>query len=178
MILIQAIRLAATSTSASAATITGLLPPSSRVTGVRCGAAPSYDLAADLGAAGEEDAVQALRDQLLAPAPSPSTTAIASVSRYCGTSSAISRDDAGAISDGLSTTALPAAMRPDRRAQRQVERVVPGADDQHRAVGLVLHPAAAGQLRHLEQQVLAARPLAHLLGRVLSPRRRSSRRRR
>jgi hypothetical protein len=37
----NAMRLAATSMSASAATITGLLPPSSRVTGVRCDAAAS-----------------------------------------------------------------------------------------------------------------------------------------
>jgi hypothetical protein len=39
--LTQAIRRAATSKSASAATITGLLPPSSRVTGVSVGAAPA-----------------------------------------------------------------------------------------------------------------------------------------
>ena len=45
-------------------------------------------------------------------APSPSMTAIASVSRYCGTSSAISADDAGDTSDGLSTTAFPAAIAP------------------------------------------------------------------
>ena len=42
--LVQAIRLAATSMSASSATMTGLLPPSSNVTGVRWLAAPSYTL--------------------------------------------------------------------------------------------------------------------------------------
>jgi hypothetical protein len=45
-------------------------------------------------------------------APSPSITAIASESRYFGTSSAIKADEAGATSEGLSTTVLPAAMAP------------------------------------------------------------------
>ena len=45
-------------------------------------------------------------------APSPSMTAIASLSRYFGTSSAIRADDAGATSEGLSTAVFPAAMAP------------------------------------------------------------------
>ena len=44
--------------------------------------------------------------------PSPSITAIASLSRYFGTSSAISADEAGHTSEGLRTTVLPAAMAP------------------------------------------------------------------
>ena len=40
----------------------------------------------------------------------PSTTRTASVSRYSGTSRAISAEVAGANSEGLTTTALPAAM--------------------------------------------------------------------
>ncbi len=83
-------------------------------------------------------------------------TAIASLSRYFGTSSAIRADDAGATSEGLSTTVLPAAIARDGGPQRQHEREVPRADDQHRAVRLVLDPAAAGQLRHLEQAVACA----------------------
>ena len=108
--LVQAIRLAATSMSASAATMTGLLPPSSSVTGVRCAAAPSYTL--------RPISVPPVNSRRSKPcaisswltAPSPSMTAIASLSRYFGTSSAISADDAGATSDGLSTTVFPAAM--------------------------------------------------------------------
>ncbi len=45
-------------------------------------------------------------------APSPSMTAMASLSRYLGTSSAITREDAAAISDGLRITVLPAAIAP------------------------------------------------------------------
>ena len=39
----------------------------------------------------------------------PSTTATASVSRYCGSSRANAAEEAGASSDGLATTQLPAA---------------------------------------------------------------------
>ena len=109
---VQAIRLAATSMSASSATMTGLLPPSSRVTGVRCGAAPSYTLRPM-----SVPPVNSTRSKPCAinswlTAPSPSITAIASVSRYRGTNSAINADDAGATSDGLRTTVFPAAMAP------------------------------------------------------------------
>ena len=110
--LVHAMRLAATSMSASADTITGLLPPSSSVTGVRCGAAPSYTL--------RPISVPPVNSKWSNPcamsswltAPSPSTTAIASLSRYRATSSAINADDAGATSDGLSTTVFPAAIAP------------------------------------------------------------------
>src|SRR3984885_3940464 len=112
MSLVHAIRFAATLMSASADTMTGLLPPSSSVTGVRCDAAPSYTF--------RPISVPPVNRRWSKPcaisswltAPSPSMTAIASVSRYRGTSSAISADDAGATSDGLSTNVLPAAIAP------------------------------------------------------------------
>ena len=125
------------------------------------------DLAADLGAAGEHHAVQALRDQLLAHhavALDHRDRVVVEVARHqLGHQPRRRRGDFR----GLEDHGVSGGDRPDRRTQRQVERVIPGADDQHGAVGLVLHPAATGQLRQLQQQVLAARPLAHLLGRVL-----------
>ena len=141
--LVQAIRLAATSRSASSATMTGLLPPSSRVTGVRCGAAPSYTLRPI-----SVPPVNSTRSKPCAisswlTAPSPSITAIASVSRYLGTNSAISADDAGVDLGRLEDDGVPGGDGADGRTERQREREVPRADDQHGAVGLVLHPATA-----------------------------------
>ena len=66
---------------------------------------------------------------------------------------------------------VPGGQRTHQRSQRQGEREVPRPDDQHHAVGLVLDPAAAGQLRLLQQPVAALGPLPDVLGGVAGLRR-------
>ena len=130
------------------------------------------DLAADLGAAGEAQPVEALRDELLADravALDHRDRLVVQIARHqLGHQRRRRRGDLG----WLEHHGVSGGDRADSRPERQREREVPGADDQHRAVGLVLDPAAAGQLRELQQPVLAPGPLADVLGGVASPRRR------
>ncbi len=103
-----------------------------------------HDLAADLGAAGEQRVVEALGQQILgASRRRPRPPGWRRESRYCGTSRAISAEVAGASSDGLITAALPAATAATSGAMHRIERVVPRADHQHHAERVVLHPGAA-----------------------------------
>ena len=62
--LTQAMRRAATSRSASAAMMTGLCRPASRVTWGQRRRRTGHDLAADLGTAGKERMIEAQREQL------------------------------------------------------------------------------------------------------------------
>ena len=108
------------------------------------------DLAADLGAAREAQPVEALRDQLLAHrtvALDHGDRVAVQVPRHqLGHQRRGRRRHLGWLEhDGVSR-----GDGPDGRAERQREREVPGADDQHGAVRLVLDPAAAGQLRQLQ----------------------------
>ena len=121
------------------------------------------DLAADLGAAGEAQPVEALRDELLADRAvtlDDGDRVVVQVARHqLGHQRRRRRRHLGRLEhDGVAC-----GDGADGGAERQREREVPGADDQHGAVGLVLDPAAAGQLRELQQPVLALGPLADVL---------------
>ena len=119
-------------------------------------------LAPDLGAAGEQQMVEALRDELLADgaiALDDGDRVGVEVARH---ELGHQRRRRGRHLRWLEHQGVTRGDRADGGTQRQREREVPGADDQHGAVWLVLHPAAAGQLRHLEQAVAALGPLAHV----------------
>ncbi len=135
------------------------------MTGVRCAAAALIDLAADLGAAREAQPVEALRDQLLAhrtvTLDHGDRVAVEVPRHQLGHQ----RRGRGCYLGWLEQHGVSSGDRPDGRAERQREREVPGADDQHGAVRLVLDPAAAGQLRELQTPVLALAPLADVLRR-------------
>ncbi|SKS06322.1 Uncharacterised protein [Mycobacteroides abscessus subsp. abscessus] len=88
--------------------MTGLLPPSSRVTGVSVGAAAAMILLPT-----SVPPVNKIWSKPSAINPcvartSPSTTRTASESRYCGISRASNAEVAGAYSEGLITAQLPA----------------------------------------------------------------------
>ena len=65
-------------------------------------------------------------------------------STYSGNREAISRLVVGTTSLGLMMAQLPAAIAPTKRHQHELERVVPGPDDQDDAHGLRVDPACAG----------------------------------
>ena len=90
-------------------------------------------------------------------------TAIASLSRYFGTRLGHQRRGGRRHLGRLEDHGVARGDRADGGPERQREREVPRADDQHRAVGLVLDPPATGQLRHFQPLALAARPLADVL---------------
>ena len=110
------VRFAASFTSADASTNTGFLPPSSRMHGVRCFAAPS---ATTLPTAGEP-VKKILSKRWSSSAPvqprspriSEPTTEMTFGSRYLRTSCESSFELASDTLHGLSTTVLPAAMAP------------------------------------------------------------------
>eukprot|EP01139_Manchomonas_bermudensis_P005111 Amastigsp_a174666_32.p2 type:complete len:136 gc:universal Amastigsp_a174666_32:977-570(-) len=111
-------RFAARSMSASAATMTGFFPPSSRVTGVRCFTAPCITTRPTAGEPvkkmwshwhSSSAEVAAWSPGMSAPWPTTVTTC---GSKYAGTRRARSRADAAETLHGLSTTQLPAAMAP------------------------------------------------------------------
>ena len=125
------------------------------------------DLAADLGAAGEAQLVEALRDEFLADravALDHRDRVVVQVPRHqVGHHRRRRRGHLGRLEhDGVSCR-----DRADGGSERQREREVPRADDEHRAERLVLDPGAARQLRLLQQPVLALGPLADVLGRVV-----------
>jgi hypothetical protein len=82
----QAMRRAATPRSASAVTTTGLLPPSSRVTGVRVPAAPAMILRPISVPPVNRAWSNPSDSSSWVVVPSPSMTLTASGSRYCGIS--------------------------------------------------------------------------------------------
>ncbi|SHW13276.1 Uncharacterised protein [Mycobacteroides abscessus subsp. abscessus] len=96
--------------------MTGLLPPSSRVTGVSVGAAPAMinfpTSVPPVNSAWSNPSASSA----CVVAPSPSTIRRASASRYCGSRRASSDEVAGANSDGFSTAQLPAAKAATRGA--------------------------------------------------------------
>ena len=124
-------------------------------------------LATDIGTAGEQHPIEALGDQLLAHRTVAfdhrdrvgiqiARHQLGHQRRRCGC-------DFGRLEDD----GVPGGDGADGWPEGQCEREVPGADDEHRAVGLVLHPAPARQLRELQQPVLAARPPLDVLGGVV-----------
>ena len=107
----QAIRLAALARSVEASTYAGDLPPSSRVTGVRCSAAArSTTLAAASPPVKKMWSKRSASSAVVSGMP-PSTTS-AAPARYSGIHRARAAEVAGACSLGLSTTVLPAARAP------------------------------------------------------------------
>ena len=109
MCLPHTMRRAATARSASAATIVGLFPPSSSVTGVRCFAAAAMTTLPTLVDPVKKMWSKRVSSSAVVSGTPPSTTATASSSRYCGMRRASVAAVAGASSDGLATTQLPAA---------------------------------------------------------------------
>src|ERR1700739_330384 len=105
----HAMRRAATSMSASAATMTGLLPPSSTVTGVNVGAAAAMIFLPTSVPPVNKAWSKPWANRAWVTAASPSTTRTASASRYSGTSRASTAELAGANSEGLTTAQFPAA---------------------------------------------------------------------
>mmetsp|Transcript_72459 Transcript_72459/g.206305 ORF Transcript_72459/g.206305 Transcript_72459/m.206305 type:complete len:229 (+) Transcript_72459:141-827(+) len=112
----QQVRLAAISMLADLSTKTGFLPPSSRVHGVKCFAAPSATTLPTVGEpvkkilshrCSRSAAVQWRSPFMVVP-----TTCTTSGSMYSLTRSACSREHALETLHGLSTTVLPAAMAP------------------------------------------------------------------
>ncbi len=110
----QAMRRAAVSMSASSFTMQGLLPPSSRVTGVRCRAAASITTWATRPLPVYMMwSKRCSSSAVVSPTP-PSTRVMASGSMYSGTYFARAAEVCGVTSEGLRTTQLPAAMAPAR----------------------------------------------------------------
>ena len=105
----QARRLAVVAMSASASTIAGFLPPSSRVTGVRWRAAAASTNRPTRPPPVKKMWSNCCSIRAAATAPSPLTTCTTSAEKACGMERASSSAVLGACSDGLSTAVLPAA---------------------------------------------------------------------
>ncbi len=125
----NATRRAATRTAASSATMTGLLPPSSSVTGVRCFAAAVMMCLAISGPPVKKQWSRRWSMSSCVSAAAPSTTATASGSRYWGTSRASSRRHRRRVFRRLEHGAVAGRDGADQRRQDQEHRVVPRADD-------------------------------------------------
>lgn len=110
-------RAAASSTSASGARITGDLPPSSRVTGVRCSAAAAMTFFPTAGLPVKKITSKGLSTRASASSRPPSATVIYSGGNTRPSTSARARAEAGASSPGFTTAVDPAAMADTRGAR-------------------------------------------------------------
>ena len=96
--------------TAEECTMVGFFPPSSRTAGVRCLAAAWCTILPTCGLPVKKIRSHFWDRSAVVSGTPPSTTAIASRSRYFGTISAVCSAHASAISDGFSTAVFPAAM--------------------------------------------------------------------
>ena len=107
--LAQIKRLIAVGKSALGAMMAGLLPPSSKVTGVRCLAAASYTMRPTAGLPVKKILSKRSASSVVVSSTPPNTTVKRRGSKYCATSSAIHCALLAASSEGFRTTVLPAA---------------------------------------------------------------------
>jgi len=121
---------------------------------------------ADRRAAGEKDVVQGCSSSAVVSGTPPSTTENAAVSRYCGTSLAITSAQAGATSDGLMTAALPPAIAATSGGQRQHDRIIPGADDQAHAERIEADLSAPGRHDQRRTHVQGMHPAPQVVARI------------
>ena len=119
------------------------------------GCGGGQDLAADLGATGEQHVVESLCQQrlgrLTVSLDDDHRLGVDVSRQQVGQQGRNRRRQLGRLDDG----AVAGRDRADERAEREVERVVPRADDEHDAERLVLDPASRGKL--VERQTSAPR---------------------
>ena len=124
----------------------GLLPPSSRVTGVRCSGGGARDDLPHARTAGEEDVVKALLQQRgrLRHGPLHHLHAVrVEVAReQIRDQRRGARRELGWLDDG----AIAGGERGDQRAERQLQWVVPGADDQDHTQWLAVDAASRDEV--------------------------------
>ena len=138
-------------------TIAGDLPPSSSVTGREVRRRRRHHLAADRGRSREQQVVEGQRhERAREVGAAVEHREHARVDLRRDEAARAARPCAGAASDILISTRLPAASAPVSRTEGEVERIVPGHHDADHAERLEHHARAPGQEPEARRRAAAA----------------------